>query len=90
MPTLLIKNVSEELLEELKRLKVELGCKTWAELLEKLVRGSYRGVFIVSEDELRDMKKAVNGFLKLREIVSKKWQGPSVVEELRRTRRHEG
>ena len=66
MPTLLIKNVSEELLEELKRLKVELGCKTWAELLEKLVRGSYRGVFIASEDELREnMRLSVDPIDKL-------------------------
>jgi hypothetical protein len=33
MATILVKNLPEELLKELKRLKVELGCKTWAELI---------------------------------------------------------
>jgi len=28
MPALLVKNVPEDLMKELKRLKVELGCKT--------------------------------------------------------------
>jgi len=37
MKTLLIKGVSEDLLKELRRLKVELDCKTWAELLENLL-----------------------------------------------------
>jgi len=32
-----VKNLREDLLKELKRLKAELGCKTWAELLAKLV-----------------------------------------------------
>jgi len=34
---ILIKNLPEDLLRELKRLKVELDCRIWAELLEKLV-----------------------------------------------------
>jgi hypothetical protein len=38
MPTLLIKNISEELLKELKKIKAEAGCSTWAELLEYLVK----------------------------------------------------
>ncbi len=38
MPTLLIKNVSEELLKELKKIKAEAGCRTWAELLEYRVK----------------------------------------------------
>ena len=37
MPTLLVKNVSEALMRELRKLKAELGCKTWAELLEDLL-----------------------------------------------------
>jgi hypothetical protein len=37
MATILVINLSEELLKELKRLKVELGCKTWADLLSELV-----------------------------------------------------
>ncbi|MGQ9538280.1 MAG: hypothetical protein ACUVTE_01650 [Candidatus Bathycorpusculaceae bacterium] len=38
MATILVKNVPEDLLKELKRLKVELGCRAWAELVEKLVK----------------------------------------------------
>jgi hypothetical protein len=37
LATILVKNLPEDLLKELKRLKVELGCKTWAELLSELV-----------------------------------------------------
>ncbi|RLF05165.1 MAG: hypothetical protein DRJ60_06000 [Thermoprotei archaeon] len=90
MPTLLIKNVSEDLLRELKRLKIDLGCKTWAELLEKLVKSSYKGFFAVSDEELKSMREAVNDFLRLRTTISEMWRGPSVLEEFRRARRHEG
>ena len=31
-----VENLPEDLLKELKRLKVELGCKTWADLLTEL------------------------------------------------------
>jgi len=37
LATILIKNLPEDFLKELKRLKVELGCRMWAELLAKLV-----------------------------------------------------
>ncbi|MEM1848371.1 MAG: hypothetical protein QXH70_04525 [Thermofilaceae archaeon] len=49
MPALLVKNVPDDLMRELKRLKVELGCKTWVELLEKLVER--RRVIVVEEAE---------------------------------------
>ncbi|MHA1722836.1 MAG: hypothetical protein ACTSXW_07155 [Candidatus Baldrarchaeia archaeon] len=89
MPTLLIKNVSEELLSELRRLKKELECKTWSELLEKLVKYRQRGVFFISNKELREIEKGKDGFLKLREVVSKKWVGePGVLEEFRKSRKH--
>ncbi len=90
MPTLLIKNVPEELLRELRRLKVELECRTWAELLEKLVKRGRGGLLTLSSQEERAMKEAVGEFLKLRKIVSRKWSGPSVLEEFRKARRHEG
>ena len=89
MPTLLIKNVSEELLSELRRLKKELECKTWSELLEKLVKYRQRGVFFISNKELREIEKGKDDFLKLREVVSKKWVGkPGVLEEFRKSRKH--
>jgi hypothetical protein len=88
MATILIKNVPEEVLKELKRLKVELGCKTWADLLEQLTT-SYEAPLVTEEDRRR-MKKGVKGLLSLREEVSKKWtEPPSVVEEIRRARRHD-
>ncbi len=89
MPTLLIKNVSEELLSELRRLKKELGCKTWSELLEKLVKHRQRGVFFISNKELKEMEEGKEEFLKLRNVVSEKWVGePSVLEEFRKSRKH--
>lgn len=88
MATILIKNVPEEVLKELKRLKVELGCKTWADLLERLAISCE--VPLVTEEERERMKKGYEGLMKLREQVSAKWkEPPGVVEEIRRTRRHE-
>jgi hypothetical protein len=88
LATILVKNVPEDLLKELKRLKVELGCRTWAELLAKLVK-SERAISI-SEERLEDMRTGVKGFLRLKSVVSGKWTGhPSVLEESRRSRRHE-
>jgi len=90
MPTLLVKNVTEELLKELKRLKVELGCKTWAELLELLVRASPKETFTLSRDDVKAIKRGINEFLELGETVSKKWSGPpSVLQEFRKSRGHE-
>lgn len=87
MPTILIKNVPENVLKELKRLKAELGCKTWADLLSELATDS---------EELRHGKndkpveKAVKNFLDLRCEVSSKLNGhPTALEESRRTRHHE-
>lgn len=85
MPTLLVKNIPEELMRELRRLKLELNCKTWVELLEKLVE---RQRVIIVEDAERT-EKAVERFLALREIVTAKWGEGSVLEEFRRARGHE-
>jgi len=52
MPTLLVKNVSEDLMRELRKLKVELGCRTWAELLEKLVKLRSKDVIVIGEEDL--------------------------------------
>lgn len=88
MATILIKNIPEDLLKELKRLKVELGCKTWAELLAKLVASE--NVILLTKDKLDEMKSGVQGFLQLKRVVSGKWVGPpTVLEETRRSRRHE-
>ncbi|MEM1944584.1 MAG: hypothetical protein QW756_00650 [Nitrososphaerota archaeon] len=88
MVTILVKGLSEDLLKELKRLKVELGCKTWAELLAKLVAS--RELIFVGEEELKAMEAGVQGFLKLREVVSERWAGhPTVLSEFRRSREHE-
>ncbi|MEM4874458.1 MAG: hypothetical protein QW394_04095 [Thermofilaceae archaeon] len=85
MPALLVKNVPEDLMRELKRLKVELGCKTWVELLEKLVER--RRVIVVEEAERT--RGAVEEFLDLREAVTAKWGEGSVLEEFRSARGHE-
>ena len=88
MATILIKNVPEDLLKELKRLKVELGCRTWADLLSELMTTKGR-VFLTKEKENR-MAKGVKGFLSLRSDVSNKWKGhPTVLEESRRSRHHD-
>ncbi len=88
MATILIKNVPEDVLKELKRLKVELGCKTWADLLAQLATSCE--VPLVTEEKRRRMKKGVEGLLKLQAEVSEKWKGPpTVLEESRRSRHHE-
>ena len=89
MPTLLVKNVPEDLMRELRKLKVELGCRTWAELLEKLVKLRSKDVIIIEKEDLEKMKRAVDKFLELRNIVTEKWSEETVLEEIRRTRRHE-
>jgi hypothetical protein len=88
LTTILVKNVSEGLLKELRTLKAELGCTTWAELLAKLVE-SERTVAL-DEERLNEMRAGVRGFLELRSAVSDKWTGhPGVLEETRRSRDHE-
>ena len=86
MPTLLVRNVPESLMRELRRLKVELGCRTWAELLERLVRVGSGEVIVIEKEAMR---KAVDDFLKLREIVTSRWGEGTVLEEFRRARGHE-
>jgi len=88
LATILVKNLPEELLRELKKLKVELGCRTWAELLAKLVE-SEKAVSL-SEQELDVTRAGIQGFLKLRSAVSGRWAGhPTALEEVRRSRDHE-
>ena len=88
LATILVKNLREDVLKDLKRLKVELGCKTWAELLAKLAESEK--TTSLNEKELEDMRMGVQGFLKLRNVVSAEWTAtPTVLEESRRTRRHD-
>jgi hypothetical protein len=88
MATILIKNLPEEVLKELKKLKIELNCKTWTELLTKLIEAER--IIVLTKEKSDEMKKGVQGFLKLRSIVSNRWKGtPSVLEEVRRSRGYE-
>jgi hypothetical protein len=88
LATILVKNVPEDVLKELKRLKVELGCKTWADLLSQLA--SSCEPTLVTEEKRRRMKKGVEGLLSLRSEVTSKWKGSTtVLEESRRSRHHE-
>lgn len=87
MTTIYVKNVSKQLYRNL-QLKVELGCRTWSELLEKLVDLQRRRK--PTKDNLTEMKGGVENLLKLRTVVSNKWKGdPTVVEEMRKSRRHD-
>jgi len=88
MATILVKNLPEELLKELKRLKVELGCKTWADLLSELVITNQET--LLDEDKNRKTEAGVQKFLNLKTAVSTKWNNrPTVLEETHRSRRHE-
>ena len=87
MATILVKNLPEELLKELKRLKVELGCKTWADLLSELVTSEET---LLNEEKNSETETGVKNFLNLKTAVSTKWNNnPTVLEETRRSRRHE-
>jgi hypothetical protein len=87
MATILVKNLPEELLKELKRLKVELGCKTWADLLSELVVTSEET--LLKEEKISKTETGVKNFLNLKTAVSTKWNNsPTVLEETRRSRRH--
>jgi len=86
---LLVKNIPEDLMRELRRLKAELGCRTWAELLEMLVKFRSKEVIVIGEEELEKMRRAVDEFLELRNIVTEKWGEGTVLEEIRRARHHE-
>jgi hypothetical protein len=88
LATILVKNVPEGLLRELKRLKAELGCRTWADLLAKLVESER--MISLGEEKLTEIRGGVEGFLKLRSVVSSRWPSrPAVLEETRRSRDHE-
>jgi hypothetical protein len=88
MTTILVKNLPENVLEQLRKLKVELGCRTWAELLAKLVES--KSQITLSEERLDGMRAGVQGFLGLRTVVSSRWAGqPTVLEESRRSRGHD-
>ncbi len=83
-----MKGISEDTLKRLKKLKVELDCDTWAELLDKLSQ-SDRRVFLTKQ-EISEMKQGVKEFVALANKVSKKWHGPpTVLEEFRASRKHE-
>jgi hypothetical protein len=87
MATILVKNLPEELLKELKRLKVELGCKTWADLLSELVTNEETQL---NEEKNNKTESGIKSFLNLKTAVSTKWNNStSVLEETRRSRRHE-
>ena len=88
MATILVKNLPEDLLKELKRLKVELGCKTWADLLTELVATSEET--LQKEEKSNKTEASVKNFLNLKTAVSTKWKSsPTVLEETRKARRHE-
>jgi len=57
MTTILVKNLPENVLKQLRKLKVELGCRTWAELLAKLVESNSQ--IPLSEERLNEMSAGV-------------------------------
>lgn len=88
MPTILVKGLSEETLKQLKRLKVELNCGSWAELLEILSLPQWK--ISLTRKELSEMKEGAKQFMAPSDNISRKWRGtPSVLEEFRKSRRHE-
>jgi hypothetical protein len=88
LTTILVKNLPENVLEQLRKLKVELGCRTWAELLARLVES--KSQILLPEERLNEMRAGVQGFLRLRTVVSTRWAGqPTVLEESRRSRAHD-
>ena len=89
MPTLLVKGLSEDTLKQLKRLKVEFDCDTWAELFDRLVAPNHRELAF-TKNEIADMKQGVREFISLADRVSGRWRGqPGVLEESRKSKRHE-
>ncbi len=88
MATILVKGVSKDTLKRLKKLKVELECDTWAELLDKLARPDL--AVTLNKEEVSEMRQGVSEFITLANRVSKKWKGPpTIVEEMRVSRHHE-
>ncbi len=88
MPTMLVKGLSREQIRELERLKVELGCKTWAELLGALAETTGRAR--VQSQRFEEMTASAEGFLSLEREVSERWRSEdSVLKEFRGARRHE-
>ena len=53
MATILVKGIPEDLLKELKKLKVEMNCRTWAELLAELVKSER--TIVPSRSEVKQM-----------------------------------
>ena len=89
MATILVKGVSEDTLKRLKRLKIDLDCDTWAELLDKLAWLD-RGKVSFTKTEISEMRQGVDEFVTLANKISKKWHGaPTVVEESRASRGHQ-
>lgn len=87
MPTILVKGLSEDTLKRLKKLKIELDCDTWAQLLDKLAQSDRRVTF--TKKEISEMKQGVEEYIALANKVSKKWRGtPTVLEEFRASRNH--
>ena len=64
----------QDLLKELKRLKVELGCKTWADLLTELVATSEET--LLKQENPNKAETGVKNVLNLKTAVSTKWQAP--------------
>lgn len=88
MATILVKGVSEDTLKRLKKLKVELDCDTWAELLDKLAQPGL--AVTLNKEEVSAIRQGVSEFITLANRVSKKWKGPpTIVEEMRVSRHHE-
>ena len=46
-------------------------------------------MIIIEKEDLEKMRKAVDEFLELRNIVTEKWSEGTVLEEIRGARRHE-
>jgi hypothetical protein len=88
MPTILVKNLPENLLKDLKRLKVELGCDTWADLLTELVAASEEN--LIKNEKTNQTEIGIKNFLDLKSAVTNNWADQStVLKETRRSRHHE-
>lgn len=86
MATILVRGVSESTLRRLKKLKVEMDCDTWAELLDRLLQ---QRQIIFTREDVSEMRQGATEFVALANKVSKKWHGPpSVLEEFRASRKH--
>jgi len=82
---LLVKNIPDDLMRELKKLKVELGRRTWVKLLEKLVE--LQRVIVVEETERT--RGGCRGVPRPERGCNSEVGEGSVLEEFRRARSHE-